>query len=91
MRELFLNWALRQIIPVFFALVGRKSPIVRIIHSSTNYVGGLGVEDRPEGEVGGFFGELAERRDTTQVLIQRGKLTMLRNETMVPKDDTDTW
>ena len=57
-RELFLQWALEQTRPVFFAFTEKKRPIVHTLHSSMKYAGEFGVEDYHEGEVVVFVRDL---------------------------------
>ena len=49
------------------------------------------MEDHHVSEVVSFSRERTEQRKPIPVLIQPGKLTTPRKETMTPKDNTETW
>ena len=90
-RYLLLQWVLGQTSPVFFALADKKRPILRILHSKTKYEGEFGVRYQHAGEMAAFFGSCIEMREPTPVRVHPGKMTTTQKETVVPKDDTETW
>ena len=66
-------------------------PIVKMLHSATKYAGDFGVDDHHAGEMIEFNGWGTDRRDPTPVLKHPGNLTTPWRETMVTKDNAETW
>ena len=55
-RDFLLQWELGQKHPIFFELSDKKGYLLRILHSSSEYVGEFGVEYLHYREVVAFFG-----------------------------------